>query len=173
MFTCFCGDECSGSCKTVSEWKSMTGWTSAKPATRVSFLLLWTVCSLGGRCVSTTLYLMCVCVCVCSQRIWSVLESHARLCPSPTAHLIQFWPAVTRRLLDAARRSLLSAHVIAVRLLRPAKTGVGQCCWRRAPEHRETAATPTRAREVKTTWEMFVLRAWRKNTAYINTKVCL
>lgn len=156
----------SGSCKTVSEWKLMTGRTSAKPATRASFLSLRlrTVCSLSRRCVTVTLYWP-VCVCVCSQMLWSVLESHAHRCPSPNARLIQSWPAVTRLLPDVARRHLLSARVPAARLLRTAATGTEQCWLKRAPERRETAATRSHAKEVKSCLYWVFLLQWRPKTS--------
>lgn len=58
----------------------MTGRTSAKPATRASFLSLRlrTVCSLSRRCVTVTLYLTCVCVCLFSD----ALKCAGITCPS-------------------------------------------------------------------------------------------
>lgn len=132
----------SGSCKlSMSEswWQDehLPNLQHERPSSR------WTVCS----DVWPLHYIWPVCV--CSQMLWSVLESRAHRCPSPTAHLIQSWPAATRLLPDVAQRHLLSARVPAARLLRTAVTGTEQCWLKRAPERRETAATSSHAKEVK------------------------
>lgn len=116
-------------------------------------LSFWTVCAVlgpGWRCVTVTCVWCSLCVCVCvSQRSWSVPESHVHLCPPLTAHQTRSWPTSTPHLTGAARRYPPSARVPGAPHRPTAAETAEPCRSRRAPERPETAATPTRAKKVR------------------------